>query len=63
MKSHGHDLMKYIDDVTGFGTKSTAETSFKLLKNTLKSIGFDISTKKNGTTMYKGHRFRCRGRH
>ena len=46
MTSQGHDVINYIDDVIGFGTTSTADKSFKLLKNTLETLGFEISMTK-----------------
>ena len=42
MTSQDHDVINYIDDVIGFGTVSTAHTSFC----TLQDLGLDISIKK-----------------
>ena len=42
MRSLGHDVINYIDDVIGFGTISTANTSFCTLEALLKKLGFDI---------------------
>ena len=46
MTSQGHDVINYIDDVIGFGTVSTAHTSFCALQHLLHKLGFDISIKK-----------------
>ena len=46
MTSQGYDVINYIDDVIGFGTTSTADSSFRLLKTTLENLGFEISMKK-----------------
>ena len=46
MTSQGHDVINYIDDIIGFGTVSTAHTSFGALQNLLQRLGFDISIKK-----------------
>ena len=45
MTSQDHDVINYIDDVIGFGTVSTAHTSFCPLQD-LQKLGFDISIKK-----------------
>ena len=58
MKNKGYDVINYIDDVIGFGTVSTATPSYNALFHLLKKLGFDISMKKIGTTMYKSHLFR-----
>ena len=46
MKSQGHDVINYIDDVIGFGTISTARPSFEALTKLLTDLGLDISIKK-----------------
>ena len=46
MKSQGHDVINYIDDVIGFGTTSTARPSFETLTKLLTNLGLDISIKK-----------------
>ena len=46
MTSQGHDVINYIDDVIGFGTASTANTSFGALQALLQKLGFDISINK-----------------
>ena len=46
MSPQGYDVINYIDDVIGFGTVSTANTSFCALQALLQKLGFDISIKK-----------------
>ena len=46
MKSQGHDIINYIDDVIGFGIIRTAKSSFDSLKILLQKLGLDISIKK-----------------
>ena len=46
MASRGYDVINYIDDVIGFGTVSTAKSSFDTLQALLQKLGFDISIKK-----------------
>ena len=46
IKSQGHDVINYIDDVIGFGTVTTAKPSFETLTTLLQKLGLDISIKK-----------------
>ena len=46
MKSRGYDVIKYIDDIIGFGTVSTGKASFDTLQDLLQKLGFQISLKK-----------------
>ena len=46
MKSQGYDVINYIDDIIGFGTITTAKSSFETLTNLLQKLVLDISIKK-----------------
>ena len=46
MTTQGHNVINYIDDIIGFGTVFTANTSFCTLQALLQKLGFNISIKK-----------------
>ena len=46
MRRRGFDIINYIDDFLGFGTRSTAQASFKALYKIMQELGLTISEKK-----------------
>ena len=46
MRRHGHKVIDYVDDYTGFGVPSDARASFDLLYDLLQKLGLTVSQKK-----------------
>ena len=46
MRSHGFQVVGFVDDYVGFGTPSVASHSFDALYELLQELGLTISSKK-----------------